>query len=295
MNKANRGLGRGLDALLSNSAQAQARQNSAPSSPSEPSELQTLAIAQLEPGQYQPRKDMSEDALSELADSIRAQGVIQPIVVRQIATQRYEIIAGERRWRASKLSGLTHVPCLVKQVADRQAVAMALIENIQREDLNAIEEAEALERLQHEFSLTHQQVAEALGKSRTAVSNLLRLNQLAPSVKQFVVARQLDMGHARALLSLDNEQQAEAAKQVVNKGLTVRDTENLVRKLLMPPKEPAPKVIDHELELWQSNLTEKLGADVAISRQKSGRGKIVINFEQAEKLMQILARLNDEK
>ncbi|WP_413113678.1 ParB/RepB/Spo0J family partition protein [Thaumasiovibrio sp. DFM-14] len=294
MSKVNRGLGRGLDALLATSAQAQAKQQPAASTQHvEPkSELQKLNIALLQPGQYQPRKDMSEEALAELADSIRAQGIIQPIVVRSVAQGRYEIIAGERRWRASKLAGLQQVPCLVKEVHDRAAVAMALIENIQREDLNAIEEAQALERLQQEFSLTHQQVAEALGKSRTAVSNLLRLNQLDEGVKQFVIKKQLDMGHARALLTLDLSQQAEIAQQIVSRSLTVRETEKLVRKLLEPPKPVAEKVIDQQAEQWQDSLSEQLGTPVVINRQKSGRGKIVINFDENEKLQQILAILN---
>ncbi len=294
MNKVNRGLGRGLDALLATSAQSQAKQQETiqPTHTEAESELQELAITLLEPGQYQPRKDMSEEALAELADSIRAQGVIQPIVVRPIGQSRYEIIAGERRWRASKLAGLAVVPCLVKDVHDRAAVAIALIENIQREDLNAIEEAQALERLQHEFSLTHQEVAEALGKSRTAVSNLLRLNQLDESVKQFVIQKQLDMGHARALLALTDELQAETAQQVVLKGLTVRDTEKLVKKLQQPPKPAVTKAVDQEVEQWQDNLSDKLGAQVAITRQKSGRGKIVINFDESEKFKQILAILD---
>ncbi|WP_087023643.1 ParB/RepB/Spo0J family partition protein [Thaumasiovibrio subtropicus] len=296
MNKVNRGLGRGLDALLATSAQAQSKQQS-PASDANATlanneALREIAITDLEPGEYQPRKDMSEEALAELADSIRAQGVIQPIVVRPVGQGRFEIIAGERRWRASKLAGLAKVPCLVKEVHDRAAVAIALIENIQREDLNAIEEAQALERLQNEFSLTHQQVAEALGKSRTAVSNLLRLNQLDETVKQYVIQKQLDMGHARALLALPEDLQPDTAQQVVAKGLTVRDTEKLVRKLQQPPKPAAVKAVDQEVEQWQDNLSDKLGTQVAISRQKNGRGKIVINFDESEKFKQILAILN---
>ena len=234
-----RGLGKGLEALLGTSQvarqkqivsdiQADAAQNRVDN---QTGELQTLPITWLRPGKYQPRRDMSQEALEDLANSIRAQGVIQPIVVRRIADQQYEIIAGERRWRASQLVRLETVPCLIKNVEDNAAVAIALIENIQREDLNAIEEAVALQRLMTEFELSHQQVAEAVGKSRSAVSNLLRLNQLNDDVKQLVEHGDLDMGHARALLSLAGELQSDTARTVAQKGLTVRDTERLVQKV----------------------------------------------------------------
>ncbi len=205
MNMNKRGLGKGLDALLATSSVAQAKQKGAEQAQSLSADgtLKDLSVQILQPGKFQPRKDMSDEALAELSDSIRAQGVIQPIVVREVAPQQFEIIAGERRWRAARQAGLQKVPCIIKDVNDRATVAIALIENIQREDLNAIEEAQALERLQNEFALTHQQVAEAVGKSRAAVSNLLRLNQLAEPVKRMVEQRQLEMGHARACLRLN--------------------------------------------------------------------------------------------
>ena len=204
-----RGLGKGLDALLATSSMSRENQHESPNAQevSIDGELAELAINNLKPGIYQPRKDMSSEALEELSASIQSQGIIQPIVVRPVQSGGYEIVAGERRWRVARLAGLNKVPCLIKQVADNAAVAMALIENIQREDLNAIEEAQALERLQNEFKLTHQQVADVIGKSRTTVSNLLRLNQLADEVKYFVETKQLEMGHARALLMLEGEQQ----------------------------------------------------------------------------------------
>lgn len=296
MNK--RGLGKGLDALLATSSVARERQQAAEAVSKEetvPAEgaLRELPVSQLQPGQYQPRQDMSAEALAELTDSIRAQGVIQPIVVRQLAPQQYEIIAGERRWRASRQAGLSKVPCLVKDVDDRATVAIALIENIQREDLNAIEEAQALERLQNEFSLTHQQIAEAVGKSRAAVSNLLRLNQLEPQVKRLLAQRQLEMGHARALLSLVAEQQLEAAHTVVAKSLTVRDTERLV-KLLTPAPEVAPVSVDPKVEAMENRLSEQFGTQVAINQSKSGKGKIIINFDEPQKLQQLLAMLSSE-
>ncbi|MEI8594302.1 ParB/RepB/Spo0J family partition protein [Photobacterium sp. Hal280] len=297
MNK--RGLGKGLDALLATSSVARERQQAAEAVSKEetvPEEgaLRELPVSQLQPGQYQPRQDMSAEALAELTDSIRAQGVIQPIVVRQLAPQQYEIIAGERRWRASRQAGLSKVPCLVKDVDDRATVAIALIENIQREDLNAIEEAQALERLQNEFSLTHQQIAEAVGKSRAAVSNLLRLNQLEPQVKRLLAQRQLEMGHARALLSLVAEQQLEAAHTVVAKSLTVRDTERLVKKLLTPAPEVAPVSVDPKVEAMENRLSEQFGTQVAINQSKSGKGKIIINFDEPQKLQQLLAMLSSE-
>ncbi|WP_311567597.1 ParB/RepB/Spo0J family partition protein [Photobacterium arenosum] len=297
MNK--RGLGKGLDALLATSSVARERQQATEAVSKEetvPEEgaLRELPVSQLQPGQYQPRQDMSAEALAELTDSIRAQGVIQPIVVRQLAPQQYEIIAGERRWRASRQAGLSKVPCLVKDVDDRATVAIALIENIQREDLNAIEEAQALERLQNEFSLTHQQIAEAVGKSRAAVSNLLRLNQLEPQVKRLLAQRQLEMGHARALLSLVAEQQLEAAHTVVAKSLTVRDTERLVKKLLTPAPEVAPVSVDPKVEAMENRLSEQLGTQVAINQSKSGKGKIIINFDEPQKLQQLLAMLSSE-
>ena len=221
----------------------------------------------LQSGKYQPRKDMSQDALEELANSIRAQGVIQPIVVRSIGENRFEIIAGERRWRASQLARLEVVPCLVKDVADEAAVAIALIENIQREDLNAIEEAVALQRLLTEFELTHQQVAEAVGKSRTTVTNLLRLNQLNEDVKRFVEHGDLDMGHARALLALSGQAQSELAKLVAQKGLTVRDTE-AGAKALEPAKPGLNPSVIPSLVISSARFLKKLAIRCNFSRAR---------------------------
>ncbi|MCG3864388.1 MULTISPECIES: ParB/RepB/Spo0J family partition protein [unclassified Photobacterium] len=297
MNFNKRGLGKGLDALLSTSAVAQAKQHpqqQVPTTSNADGELCELAIERLQSGQYQPRKSVADDTLAELAESIRAQGIIQPIVVRRLVDQGFEIIAGERRWQAAKIAGLTTVPCLVKIVDDRATIAIALIENIQREDLNAIEEAVALARLQQEFSLTHQQIAEAVGKSRAAVSNLLRLNQLSEPVKQLVEQKKLEMGHARALLSLDEVQQLATAQKIVNNLLTVREAEKLVKTLLNPsiPKVPVPQ--SEHVALLQNRLTEQLGTKVAINQTKSGKGKIVINFDQQDKLEQILAMLENK-
>lgn len=296
MNATKRGLGKGLDALLATSARAQARVdlNNDTQEAVNNSELQHLPLTALRPGVYQPRQDMAQEALEELAESIRAQGVIQPLVVRHLGDKQYEIIAGERRFRASKIAGLTHVPCLVRDLNDKAASAIALIENIQREDLNAMEEAEALDRLVHDFSLTHQQLAEALGKSRTTISNLLRLNGLEAGVKKLLSGRQLEMGHARALLALEGDAQIEAALVSVNKKLTVRQTEALVKKCLTPAVEKTPVPVSPELTAVQDRLTDKLGTSVSLSQSKSGSGKLVISFDQNEKLMQILAILGEE-
>lgn len=296
MNATKRGLGKGLDALLATSARAQARVdlNNDTQEAVNNSELQHLPLTALRPGVYQPRQDMAQEALEELAESIRAQGVIQPLVVRHLGDKQYEIIAGERRFRASKIAGLTHVPCLVRDLNDKAASAIALIENIQREDLNAMEEAEALDRLVHDFSLTHQQLAEALGKSRTTISNLLRLNGLEAGVKKLLSGRQLEMGHARALLALEGDAQIEAALVSVNKKLTVRQTEALVKKCLTPAVEKTPVPVSPELTAVQDRLTDKLGTSVSLSQSKSGSGKLVISFDQNEKLMQILAIFGEE-
>ncbi|MEZ8082326.1 ParB/RepB/Spo0J family partition protein [Enterovibrio norvegicus] len=294
MNTPKRGLGKGLDALLATSAKAQARvdMNVERQEAVNHSELQQLPLAVLRPGMYQPRQEMEPEALDELAESIRAQGVIQPLVVRRVDAQQYEIIAGERRWRASKKAGLTHVPCLVRELNDKAASAIALIENIQREDLNAMEEAEALNRLVQDFSLTHQQLAEALGKSRTTISNLLRLNGLEAGVKKLLFGRQLEMGHARALLSLEGESQIEAAVLAVNKKFTVRQIEALVKKMQAPDVESAANQPSPQILEVQDRLADKLGTKVTLSQSQSGSGKLVISFDQNEKLMQILAILD---
>ncbi|MGL0952034.1 ParB/RepB/Spo0J family partition protein [Vibrio vulnificus] len=288
-----RGLGKGLDALLSTSSLAREKQHIATQSQalSAEGELTDIAVGQLQPGVYQPRKDMSPQALEELTASIQSQGIIQPIVVRPVQDGHFEIIAGERRWRAAKLAGLKRVPCLIKHVEDRAAIAMALIENIQREDLNVIEEAQALERLQDEFSLTHQQVADVIGKSRTAVSNLLRLNGLELEVKQFVAQKLLDMGHARALLALEGEQQVEVAQQVASKALTVRQTEQLVKKCLTPKVEDKNQPKDEEIQQISQKLSERLGAKVSLVKSTNGKAKLTISIDEPHKLEQLIAKL----
>ena len=297
MSAKKRGLGRGLDALLATSQNQRPVEIAAevPDTQDAKSELQKLPVEFLQPGRYQPRKDMSPDALEELASSIKSQGIIQPIVVRQIAEQKYEIIAGERRWRAAQLAELDTVPCLVKDVPDEVAVAIALIENIQREDLNAMEEAQALERLISEFELTHQEVAEAVGKSRTTVTNLLRLNNLNEDVKTLLEHGDIEMGHARALLSLEGNAQSEAAQTVSNKGLTVRDTESLVRKIMQPPPEKSKPVEDPDVKNLENRLCENLGTKVQISHNAKGKGKLVINFADLEQLDGILAHIESQK
>ncbi|MGX9518965.1 ParB/RepB/Spo0J family partition protein [Vibrio mediterranei] len=288
-----RGLGKGLDALLSTSSIAREKQQVATQSQSlsTDGDLAELSINSLRPGIYQPRKDLAPEALEELAASIQSQGIIQPIVVRSVGHEQFEIIAGERRWRAARQAGLKMVPCLVKNVQDRAAVAMALIENIQREDLNAIEEAQALERLQDEFELTHQQVADVIGKSRTAVSNLLRLNQLEPSVKKLVEAKQIDMGHARALLALEGEVQCEVADTVAKKQLTVRQTEDLVKKCLKPNSSEKKQSEDRDAKEISHRLSEILGAKVSLVRNASGKAKVTISLDEPHKLEQLIAKL----
>ena len=288
-----RGLGKGLDALLSTSSLAREKQHIASHSQalSADGELTDLAIGQLQPGVYQPRKDMAPEALEELAASIQSQGIIQPIVVRQVESGQFEIIAGERRWRAARQAGLKRVPCLVKKVEDRAAIAMALIENIQREDLNVIEEAQALERLQDEFTLTHQQVAEVIGKSRTTVSNLLRLNQLESDVKSLVADKLLEMGHARALLALQGEKQVEVAQQVAKKQMTVRQTEQLVKKCLAPQNEQKGQQEDTEAEQMSHKLSQLLDAKVSLTRSANGKAKLTISLDEPHKLDQLIAKL----
>jgi ParB family chromosome partitioning protein len=288
MSAKKRGLGRGLDALL---ATSQAGKSSSSELPEKLGELQKIPLEFLQPGKYQPRKDMSSEALEDLASSIRSQGIIQPIIVRQISEEKYEIIAGERRWRAAQIAQLDVIPCIIKDVPDESAVAIALIENIQREDLNAMEEAQALERLMVEFELTHQEVATAVGKPRTTVSNLLRLNNLNDDVKLLLEHGDIEMGHARALLALQGEAQNEAAQIVSGKGLTVRDTENLVRRLLEPAKEKTPVKEDPDVQRLQTQLSENLGAPVSIAHNAKGKGKLVINFSSLDQLDGILGHI----
>ncbi|CAI8152520.1 ParB/RepB/Spo0J family partition protein [Pseudidiomarina mangrovi] len=287
-----RGLGRGLEALLTNSHKQREHDSQVPDIELATSELQQLPIEWLQPGRYQPRKDMAPEALEDLAASIKAQGIIQPIVVRAVAEQRYEIIAGERRWRAAQLARLAEVPCLVKTVADDAAIAMALIENIQREDLNAMEEAVALQRLLTEFKLTHQEVADAVGKSRATVTNLLRLNNLMAETKTLLERGDIELGHAKLLLALEGEQQAEVARVIAAKALTVREADKLVRLALEPPKQaPAKASPDADIKRLEQRLTERFSAAVAINHNRKGKGKLVINYSSLDELDGILAHL----
>ncbi|MBA6231290.1 MULTISPECIES: ParB/RepB/Spo0J family partition protein [unclassified Colwellia] len=286
-----RGLGRGLDALLTSNKETDDAAESNLSSTKQ-SELQYLPIEQLQQGKYQPRKDMSAEALEDLSNSILSQGIIQPIVVRNIGENNYEIIAGERRWRAAQLAKLDRVPCLIKNVPDEAAIAIALIENIQREDLNAMEEAIALERLLTEFELTHQEVANAVGKSRTTVSNLLRLNNLNDDVKTLLEHGDIEMGHARALLALGDDIQSNTARIVVAKDLTVRETEALIKKIQTPEKVVEDKIKDPDTKSLEQNLSEKLGSQVTIAHNKKGKGKLIISYSDLSELDGIVSRFN---
>jgi ParB family chromosome partitioning protein len=274
-----KGLGRGLDALLGGD-----------DAPVMTNSLRNLGVAQLQAGKYQPRTHMDQGSLQALADSIKVQGLIQPILVREIADQRYEIIAGERRWRAAQLAGLSEVPVVIKVVADEAALAMALIENIQREDLNPLEEAGGIQRLIEEFGLTHQTAAEAVGRSRSAVSNLLRLLNLAKPVQDLLMSDRLDMGHARALLPLTQAQQSEAAHSIVQKQLSVRETEKLVAKLLAPTAA-ASKKPDRDIQNLEEALSDSLGTRVNIQPRKGGAGKLTIEYLSHEQLEVVLNKL----
>ncbi|MGN5593945.1 ParB/RepB/Spo0J family partition protein [Stutzerimonas nitrititolerans] len=284
-----RGLGRGLDALLGGAnvsvMQEQAVQADA-------RELQHLPLDLIQRGKYQPRRDIDPVTLEELAQSIKAQGVMQPIVVRPVGGGRYEIIAGERRWRASQQAGLEKIPAMVRDIPDEAAIAMALIENIQREDLNPIEEAMALQRLQQEFQLTQQQVADAVGKSRVTVSNLLRLIALPDEIKTLLSHGDLEMGHARALLGLPLEQQVEGARHVVARGLTVRQTEALVRQWLNDKQvvKTEPKG-DPDIQRLEQRLAERLGSPVQIRHGQKGKGQLVIRYNSLDELQGVLAHI----
>ncbi|ENA33372.1 MULTISPECIES: ParB/RepB/Spo0J family partition protein [Pseudomonas] len=284
-----RGLGRGLDALLSG-ATASVLQEEAVKA--DQRELQHLPLDIIQRGKYQPRRDMDPVALEELARSIRAQGLMQPIVVRPIADNRYEIIAGERRWRASQQAGLERIPALVRNIPDEAAIAMALIENIQRENLSPIEEAMALQRLQQEFQLTQQQVADAVGKSRVSVANLLRLIALPEEIKTMLAHGDLEMGHARALLGLPASKQVEGARHVVARGLTVRQTEALVRQWLNKKEavEP-PEKADPDIMRLEQRLAERLGAPVQIRHGQKGKGQLVIRYSSLDELQGVLAHI----
>lgn len=287
-----RGLGRGLDALLGQAAPV--AQDSAGKQVADENLLHEVELDSIVPGKYQPRRDMDQQALEELAQSIKAQGIMQPIVLRSIGQGRYEIIAGERRWRAARLAGLSHIQSIIREVPDEAAIAMALIENIQREDLNPVEEALALQRLQQEYELTQQQVAEVVGKSRASVANLIRLLQLPEQVKTLVAHGDIEMGHARALLSLEPEQQLELAQQVAANGMTVRQTEARVRALQDKTPQSAKKqaVQDPDIGRLERKLAERLGAAVNIRHAQSGKGKLVISYGSLEELQGVLEKMH---
>ncbi|PLW70905.1 ParB/RepB/Spo0J family partition protein [Pseudohalioglobus lutimaris] len=297
MSTKKRSLGRGLDALLGASAKAneaaEASESTVAQAAADPGNLlKELAIDLIQRGKYQPRRDMEPESLQELANSIKAQGVMQPIVVRPISDRKYEIIAGERRWRATQLAGLDTIPAVIRDVPDEAAIAMALIENIQREDLNPIEEAVALQRLQQEFDLTQQEVADAVGKSRSTVTNLLRLMSLQEDVRRLVEHGDLEMGHARALLGLEAGDQSHAAGQVVAKGMSVRQTEALVRHLLEAKEKPkAAPTLDPNIRHLQDDLSQRLGTKVQIQHSAKGKGKLVLAYSSLDELDGILAHI----
>ena len=278
-----KGLGRGLDALLANDLEDARNTES----------QQTLAVTQLQPGKYQPRSYMDDAALQTLADSIKTQGIMQPILVREISPDKFEIIAGERRWRASQMAGLTHVPVLVRDIADESALAMALIENIQRENLNALEEAQGIKRLIDEFAMTHEKAAEAVGRSRVAVSNLLRLLSLSTPVQDLLMHNKLDMGHARALIGLDAAQQIMLANRAIQQQLSVREVENLVKKIGTETKPTQQKItINRDVLALQNTLSEKIGAVVSISAKASGAGTLKINYSNLDQLDEIIQKIS---
>ena len=275
-----KGLGRGLDALLSGDVETVAASDS----------LRTLNVQQLKPGKYQPRSYMNEDALQTLADSIQAQGIMQPILVRALGVDQYEIIAGERRWRAAQKAGLSEVPVIIRDIADEAALAMALIENIQRENLNPLEEAMGIKRLIDEFSMTHEQAAQAVGRSRVAVSNLLRLLSLTPMVQDMLLDNQIDMGHARALIGLEPAQQILLANKVVKENLSVREIERLTQQSASEKKTAKPTVQADVAEL-QNRLSEALGAQVQIVSKANGAGSIRLNYSHLDQLDDWIAKL----
>lgn len=278
--KKTRGLGRGLDALLGDDNASSENQG----------ELQQLSLDKLQPGKYQPRSYMDEESLNSLAASIKSQGLMQPILVRAIADEKWEIIAGERRWRAAKIAGLFEVPVLIKTVADEAALAMALIENIQREDLNPIEEALGIQRLIEQFKMTHQIAADAVGRSRSAVTNLLRLLNLASEVQDLVIVGKLEMGHARSLLVLEKAQQVGLSKEIVSKTLTAREVERRVKEIL-EPKQQIEKKVDRDVIALEETLSDKIGAKVTISSKKNGSGRLVIEYSNLEQLDSLINKL----
>ena len=273
-----KGLGRGLDALLGGDETPR-------------DTLVTLPVASIRPGRYQPRTRMDQQALAELAASIRAQGLMQPLLVRPVDRERYELIAGERRWRAAQMAGLDEVPVLVREVPDEAALAMSLIENIQRENLNPMEEAAGVQRLVEEFKMTHEQAADAVGRSRSATTNLLRLLKLAKPVQELVMEGALEMGHARAILALEPARQVEAGNRVAAKGLSVRETEALVHKMLRGPAARRKKRADRDLARLEEEVAERLGTTVEIRPSRKGRGKVIVHYVSLDHLEQLLRKL----
>lgn len=277
-----KGLGRGLDALLANDDEV-----------AQGDALMMLKVDQLQPGKYQPRSYMDDAALQTLADSISSQGIMQPILVRNIAANKYEIIAGERRWRASQIAGLAEVPVLVREIADESALAMALIENIQRENLNPLEEAQGIKRLIDEFAMTHEKAANAVGRSRAAVTNLLRLLLLSAPVQAMLMHNKLDMGHARALIGLDAAQQIMLANKIVQQDLSVRDVENLVKKLAQNSAPATQKTaVNHDVLALQNTLSEKIGASVNIAAKQNGSGMLKISYANLDQLDDIIRKIS---
>ena len=278
-----KGLGRGLDALLANDVEDARSADS----------QQMLNVTQLQPGKYQPRSYMDDAALQTLADSIKTQGIMQPILVREIAADKFEIIAGERRWRASQMAGLEQVPVLVRDIADESALAMALIENIQRENLNPLEEAQGIKRLIDEFAMTHEKAADAVGRSRVAVSNLLRLLSLSSPVQDMLMHNKLDMGHARALIGLDAAQQVMLANKIVHQHLSVREVENLVKNVSSEAKPKLQKTsMNRDVLVLQNTLSEKIGASVSISVKANGAGTLKINYSNLDQLDEIIKKIS---
>jgi ParB family chromosome partitioning protein len=278
-----KGLGRGLDALLAKDEETGGGET-----------LKTLKLEQLQPGKYQPRTRMDHASLEELSRSLKSQGVMQPILARTLANGRYEIIAGERRWRAAKLAGLRELPVIVREVPDSAALAMALIENIQRENLNPLEEATGIHRLINEFKMTHQEAAEAVGRSRAATSNMLRLLNLPQSVQALLYDGKIDMGHARALLALEGRRQEDLARRVAERGLSVRETEKAVQDILNPkPKKPGKLKTSRDILRFEEELSEKFGTKVEIKPGKKGAGKLVISYVSHEHLDDLLSKFKD--
>ena len=280
-----RGLGRGLDALLGTKPKSSSNNTLSENS------LTEIDVDLIKPGKFQPRTKMDMMKLRELADSIKAQGMVQPVIIRSVGKNKYEIIAGERRWRAAQIAELRKIPVVIRVADDRQTIAMALIENIQREDLTPLEEAVALQRLIDEFELTHQQAGEAVGRSRAAVSNLLRLQDLHKEVKKLMENGELEMGHARALLVLDKSEQWQAALEIISKAMSVRVTEKYIKSLGKEKPESVKTPIDKDILILEQELSEKLCSEVVIQHSKKGKGKLVINYHSVDELEGILSRI----